>query len=38
MWVAFIELGILALIAGIVIWAIKSKPKDNSDDDNKDQN
>ncbi len=35
MWFVFIELGILALIAGIVIWAIRSKPKDNSDDDDK---
>lgn len=27
MWVAFIELGILALIVGLVVWAIRSKPK-----------
>ena len=26
-WVAFIELGILALIVGFVVWAIRSKPK-----------
>ncbi len=33
MWVALIELGILALIAGIVIWAIRSKPNPPSDND-----
>ncbi len=27
MWVAFIEFGILALIVGFVVWAIRSKPK-----------
>ena len=27
MWMAFIELGILALIVGFVVWAIRRKPK-----------
>ncbi|VAW96359.1 hypothetical protein MNBD_GAMMA20-2438 [hydrothermal vent metagenome] len=26
-WAAFIEFGILALIIGFVVWAIRSKPK-----------
>ncbi len=26
-WMAFIELGLLALIVGFVVWAIRRKPK-----------
>ncbi len=28
MWMAFIELGVLILIVALVLWAIRSKPKD----------
>ncbi len=27
MWMAFIELGILAVIVGFVVWAIRCKPR-----------
>lgn len=27
MWAAFVELGILAVIVGFVVWAIRRKPK-----------
>ena len=27
MWMAFIELGILVVIVGFVVWAIRRKPK-----------
>ncbi len=28
-WTAFIELGILVLLVGVVVWAIRRKPEDN---------
>lgn len=27
-WTAFIELGILVLLVGVVVWAIRRKPED----------
>jgi len=27
MWMAFIELGLIALLVGFVVWAVKRKPK-----------
>ncbi len=27
MWAVFIELGILVLIVGFVVWALRGKPK-----------